>query len=67
MQNMMRYANYTNTGLNTNKPSYNPVLDVKAPFMFNPPHCQKTSAIGFKSPIIAYIKNNNQIQADLIA
>ena len=38
-QNMMRYANYTNTALNSTKPSYNPVLDVKAPFLFNPPHC----------------------------
>jgi len=38
-QNMMRYANYTNTGLNSTKPFYNPLLDLKGPFMFTPPHC----------------------------
>ena len=38
-QAMMRYSNYTNTGLNSSNPTYNPMVDVKAPFLFSPPHC----------------------------
>ena len=59
MQAMMRYANYTNTGLNSSNPTYNPMVDVKAPFLFNPPHCQATNALGYNSSIIAYVKSNS--------
>jgi hypothetical protein len=64
---MMRYANYTNTGTNTSKPTYNPAMDAKAGFLFNPPHCLQQTAVGFNSPIIAYIKSDSQIQKDLVA
>ena len=64
---MMRFANYTNTNLNTTKPLYNPALDPKASFLFNPPHCVKQSATGSNSPVIAYIKSDSLIQRDMVA
>lgn len=66
-QDMMRYANYTNTGLNSDKPSYNPLLDPRGAFLFTPPHCLKQSSIGWTSPIIAYIKSDSQVQKDVVA
>lgn len=63
---MMRYANYTNTGLNTTRPTYNPMLDIKGPFLFTPPHCLKANFLSFHSPIIAYIKGKSLIQDDIV-
>jgi hypothetical protein len=63
---MMRYANYTNSGLKTDKPGYEPILDPRAAFLFYPPHCFAQTEFAFDSPIIAYIKQGNQIEEDLI-
>jgi hypothetical protein len=64
-QGMMQYANYTNNQTKS-EPVYNPLLDVKGPFLFNPPHCTKHSIVGFDSPIIAYIKSDSSLQKDMV-
>jgi len=63
----MRFMDYTN---DKNGTSYSPLVDFLGPVALHPPHCYK---IGddldnfIESPIIAYVKNDNDVERDLIA
>ena len=46
---------------------YMPFIDPTGPYLFYPPHCNPQKEDQKRSPIIAYIKNDNQIERDLIA
>ena len=51
--------------------TYVPLLDPLGPYLFYPPHCYQSKRkierhLRFNSPIIAYIKNGNTIEQDLI-
>ena len=50
--------------------TYIPVLDPLGPYLFYPPHCYQGENAAkrrrYSSPVIAYVRNGNQIEEDLV-
>jgi hypothetical protein len=66
LKNFMINGNIT-TGEKRER-EYYPMLDGRGPLMFFPPHCVAIPEVKiWASPIVAYIKSDSDVQADLIS
>lgn len=41
---------------------YSPYVDLQGPLFFNPPHCYGGKELPYESPMIAFIKNGNEVE-----
>jgi hypothetical protein len=73
LNDFMFYTNYTNTkaSVTSKASSYIPVVDPYGPYLFYPSQCQSNEGLiaagrKYRAPVIAYIKQGNQIEEDIV-